>query len=1040
MSSIVLSDEFLAKVAGWDVLKQARGTVAAGKVLSSEWKEPVLRGVVQEGTTSYRCGLIIKSALDIENLCTCRASRSWGTICAHSVAAGLHHLRGQNRELVPSIAATSKPRPAAAPKAPKTFRRIRREPGGTPVVLHLIFPPNIDPALAKGRSMIFFEAEWKEGRSPLDVLPQERNFSIAPEDAAILDAIEDLAGDTPGMLQITNGQLTGLLEKLVDHPRLYLGKSESITVARDPLQPALKATLEPNGEIALALQKPLTNGPLLRGTTVWLYSDRTFRRIHLPAAAAGLLDGPVRISREQIPFFLSQDWPAMAGAVSANFTLDDFRLSTPVPGIRLDLTGGLAGLQGALSFTYAGRTVTKESGAFWMPDPSNPKHYLARHLEAERAAQARLTRAGFTGPHAEGTFQLAGQNAVLNFFARDFSRLEREWKVTLEERLQRSTAQNLERIEPRFEVAPSGEQWFDFGVIYEGDGGTRYSNTDVQALLRSGQSHKRLPNGKFAIIDTGAVEELQEVLLDCSPRQHEQGYRIANAQAGFLANALGENPAWKIRAPEQWRSRATAHSGEARMPVPPLGHLEEILRPYQKHGVAWLEFLRQNHFGGILADEMGLGKTLQALAFLHSVRARTSPSERRPSLIVCPTSLVFNWLAEARRFTPDLKAIGLHGARRHEKFAELAQADLLVTSYALIRRDLEAYGGTEFDTVVLDEAQHIKNRQTQNAQAVKALRTRNRLVLTGTPLENSVLDLWSIFDFLMPGYLGTAADFKERYEAPIAREKNAEAQARLARRVRPFLLRRLKKEVAKDLPEKIEQVSFCELTAEQQEIYQKVLEAGRKEVLEAVGDQGAQKSRMVILTALLRLRQVCCDLRLLELEKVAATNSSKVELFHELLQEVLDGGHRVLVFSQFVKMLHLLRDALDQQQIKYAYLDGSTVDRAKVVQDFQSNRDVPVFLISLKAGGVGLNLTAADTVIHFDPWWNPAVEAQATDRAHRIGQTQVVTSYKLIARGTVEEKILNLQNRKRELIAATLSGEEDLASALTWEELQGLLE
>ncbi len=1039
MSSIILSDEFLAKIAGWDVLKQARGAVAAGKVLSSEWKEPVLRGVVQEGTTSYRCGLVIKSALDIENLCTCRVSRSWGTICAHSVAAGLHHLRSQNRELVPSTPAARRAAPAA-PKAPKAFRRIRREPGAASLALHLIFPPNLDQAIAKGRSMIFFEAEWPGGRSPLDALPQDRNFSIATEDGAILDAIEDLAGDTPGVLQVTGAQLAALLEKLAGHPRLHFGRHDSIEVGREPCVPDLRATLEGNGEIVLSLAKPLTAGALVRGASVWIYAGQTFRRVLLPSVAAGLLDGPVRIAREQIPLFLSRDWPALAASVSANFTLEDFRLSTPRPEIRLDLTGGLAGLQGTLLFGYAGRTVTKESGTFWMPDPADPKHYLARHLDAERSAQARLTRAGFTGPHAEGSYQLAGQNSVLNFFARDFGRLEREWKVTLEERLQRSTAQNLERIEPRFEVTPSGEQWFDLGVVYEGTGGTRYSNTDIQSLLRSGQGHQRLPNGKFAIIDTGAVEELQEVLLDCSPRQHEQGYRIANAQAGFLADALGENPAWKIRAPETWRARALTHSGEAKMPVPPLGSLEEVLRPYQKQGVGWLEFLRQNGFSGILADEMGLGKTLQALAFLRSVRERLPASERRPSMIVCPTSLVFNWLAEARRFTPELKVLALHGARRHELFAELAQADLVVTSYALIRRDLESYGGTEFDTVVLDEAQHIKNRQTQNAQAVKALRARHRLVLTGTPLENSVLDLWSIFDFLMPGYLGSAADFKERYEAPIAREKNAEAQARLARRVRPFLLRRLKKEVAKDLPEKIEQVSFCELTPEQQEIYQKVLEAGRKEVLDAAGQPGAQKSRMVILTALLRLRQVCCDLRLLELENTAAANSGKVELFHELLQEVLDGGHRVLVFSQFVKMLHLLRDALDQQQIKYAYLDGSTVDRAKVVQEFQTSRDVPVFLISLKAGGVGLNLTAADTVIHFDPWWNPAVEAQATDRAHRIGQTQVVTSYKLIARGTVEEKILNLQNRKRELIAATLSGEEDLAAALTWEELQGLLQ
>jgi SNF2 family DNA or RNA helicase len=313
-------------------------------------------------------------------------------------------------------------------------------------------------------------------------------------------------------------------------------------------------------------------------------------------------------------------------------------------------------------------------------------------------------------------------------------------------------------------------------------------------------------------------------------------------------------------------------------------------------------------------------------------------------------------------------------------------------------------------------------------------------VLTGTPLENSVLDLWSIFDFLMPGYLGAAKDFRERYEIPIAKEKNAEAQARLARRLRPFLLRRLKREVAADLPEKIEQVSFCELTPEQRCVYQQVIEASRKEVLDAVGAQGLAKSRMVVLTALLRLRQVCCDLRLLKLENVnPASASGKLDLFAELLEEVVDGGHRALVFSQFTEMLSLLKARLTEEKIEFCYLDGATTNRGAVVERFQRDATIPVFLISLKAGGTGLNLTGADMVIHFDPWWNPAVEAQATDRAHRIGQTKVVTSYKLITRDTVEEKILALQNRKRDVIQATLGGEEAFAAALNWEEIQELL-
>jgi SNF2 family DNA or RNA helicase len=341
---------------------------------------------------------------------------------------------------------------------------------------------------------------------------------------------------------------------------------------------------------------------------------------------------------------------------------------------------------------------------------------------------------------------------------------------------------------------------------------------------------------------------------------------------------------------------------------------------------------------------------------------------------------------------------------------------------------------------VLDEAQHIKNRETQNARAVKAVRSRQRFVLTGTPLENSVLDLWSILDFLMPGYLGSVKDFRERYEVPITRDRDVTVQARLVRRVRPFILRRLKRDVAAELPDKLEQVLFCDLTGDQAAVYREVLEASRREVLNAEGEGGTARSRMVVLNALLRLRQVCCDLRLLDLDGIDAANASgKGDLFGELLDEVIDGGHRVLVFSQFVTMLKLLREKLDAGGVRYCYLDGSTTDRGRVIEGFQRDSRIPVFLISLKAGGVGLNLTGADTVVHFDPWWNPAVEDQATDRAHRIGQTRVVTSYKLIARGTVEEKILKLQERKRELFKGVLDGEDAFTSALSWDEMRELL-
>ena len=1058
--TVELTEQFLAGAAGWEAMKQARGLLAADRVLSSNWTPPVLKGVVQEGSMSYRAGLVIKSERDIENICSCRQAREWGTICPHSVGVGLHHLRRLAREsgatpaAEPSVGAAhpkTAPQAVARPKPPgKRVTRSASENSGEPAEIFVVFPPNLVAALERGKVMLCLEGAWSGGRAPLNSLPPNRPFNFSTQDTTLLDAVELLAGgDTPALLVLGTKDFADLLPALVGHPRLTLGKTVDLNVSTTPWPIPLKATLEPNGEIVLRLKPGAT--PLLIEQT-WIFRNNTFQPTSLPESCRPLLRGPLRFSRAQVPQFLSRDWPQLTGSgtggqadnpgaapvVEANFRLEDFTLEPQPPRFLLHLAGGLGQMHAQLQCAYGARIltvgVTSPDDSLWMPDPDSPTRYGTRDLAAERTALGRLLRAGFAGPDPQGRYRVVGENAVLNFLAREFPRLQKEWRVTLSEQLERTTTEKIERVEPRFEITSSGMQWFDLSVSFESAEGQSFAPAEIQRLLLGGQSHLRLRNGKTALIDTGGVAELQEVLLDCAPEQFQGRYRLAQRQAGFLEATL-QQQGWQAQAPANWRERARQQAGETKLQCPPLGNLEDVLRPYQKEGVAWLSFLRANDFGGILADEMGLGKTLQALAFLRSLTL-ASGAPRPVTLVICPTSLVFNWAAESQKFTPELRVLALHGSERHTRFDQIPDSDLVVTSYALLRRDLERYRQFEFDTVVLDEAQHIKNRQTQNAQAVKSIRARHRLVLTGTPLENSVLDLWSIFDFLMPGYLGTAKDFRERYELPITREKNSDAQARLTRRLRPFLLRRLKRDVAKDLPEKIEQISFCELTDDQRAVYQQLMQASRQEVFAA--DPGSGQSRMVALNALLRLRQACCDLRLLKLENLdPATASGKLDLFGELLEEVLDGGHRVLVFSQFVSMLTLLREALDAQKVEYCYLDGSTTDRGAVVNRFQQSA-VPVFLISLKAGGVGLNLSGADTVVHFDPWWNPAVEDQATDRAHRIGQTRVVTSYKLITRDTVEEKILQLQNRKREVIRATLGGEEQFVEALTWEEIREL--
>jgi SNF2 family DNA or RNA helicase len=471
-------------------------------------------------------------------------------------------------------------------------------------------------------------------------------------------------------------------------------------------------------------------------------------------------------------------------------------------------------------------------------------------------------------------------------------------------------------------------------------------------------------------------------------------------------------------------------------------NLKAQLRPYQEQGFHWLWFLHEIGSGGVLADDMGLGKTVQTLALLLAVKNEDSKIEgkRKPfkALIVAPTSVVTNWLREMDKFAPSLRHALWHGAERKERQDELEDADVVVTSYALLRRDEELLKEIDWRYVIVDEAQQIKNPLSATARAAKRLRADRRLALSGTPIENRLSEIWSIFDFVSPGLLGPLDKFEERYSRPIDAGDKAAAE-RLRATIHPFILRRTKAEVAKDLPEKIETDQFCELTGEQAALYAAVLKEVRAQVMGEVERHGLARSHIQILAGLTRLRQAACDPRLLGLPReFGDEDSGKLVALRDLVQTSIEGGHKVLVFSQFVSMLQLVRRAMDEDKVPYEYLDGSTKDRSERVDHFQEDDGPPVFLISLKAGGSGLNLTAADTVIHFDPWWNPAVEDQATDRAHRIGQTKVVTTYRLIAKGTIEEKILELAEKKRELVGAVLAEDVGGAKKLTKGDLEDL--
>ena len=464
------------------------------------------------------------------------------------------------------------------------------------------------------------------------------------------------------------------------------------------------------------------------------------------------------------------------------------------------------------------------------------------------------------------------------------------------------------------------------------------------------------------------------------------------------------------------------------------GGLRASLRPYQQAGLSWMQFLREYGFGGILADDMGLGKTIQTLA--HILVEKEAGRLDAPALVVAPTSLMGNWQAEAARFAPGLRVLLLHGKERGALFGEVSGADLVLTTYALLGRDEEALRTQRFHLLILDEAQYIKNSRSRAAQVACLLEARHRLCLTGTPVQNHLGELWSQFHFLMPGLLGDEKTFRTRFRKPIEQQGDSRRKEQLVRRVRPFMLRRTKDKVATELPPKTEIVLPVEFGAAQRDLYETVRLAMDRKVRDEIDRKGLARSQIVILDALLKLRQVCCDPRLLK-KGAADAGSAKLDALLELLDTLLSEGRKVLVFSQFTSMLALVGEALRARDVAFSVLTGDTVDRAAPIAAFQEG-SAQVFLISLKAGGVGLNLTAADTVIHYDPWWNPASENQATDRAWRIGQEQPVFVYKLLARGTLEEKIQDMQRRKGELANAVLDGGPGLSVALGLEDLQAI--
>ncbi|MDB5309748.1 MAG: SNF2-related protein [Gemmataceae bacterium] len=832
---------------------------------------------------------------------------------------------------------------------------------------------------------------------------------------------------------------------LLDAVLPLLARTDRVRLRRDPRRPDLEGVtpdLDPPWELALAVTRgdagkkwvlagtlrrgdetmPLSEPALLvpgavfwdgrfarlddAGAFVWVPVLRRVGKIEVPVARADDLLGQLlqmpRLPRLDLPEELRYTEQTVPPRPRLVVKAAKQHYGTPL-------------LHADLSFDYDGQVVPARPPGRGIYRPDD-KRFLPRDPAAEQAAARELTRLGLRPGWSGGGETLELKSAQLPKLVREL--VPAGWKVEAEGKLYRQAGEFKLTVH-------SDRDWFDLSATADFEGRSVPLPRLLEALNR-GESTVVLDDGSLGMVPEDWLKKYG-LIARMGTIQGDQ-VRFGRAQVGVLDALLASRP--EITFDKQFaRARDELRKFEGIAPADAPPGFKGELRGYQHEGLGWLRFLRKFGFGGCLADEMGLGKTVQVLAFLAGRRAG-------PALVVVPRSLVFNWKQEAARFAPRLKVLDHTGPARDRTGAGFKAHDIVLTTYGTLRNDAETFAGFRFDTCVLDESQAAKNAETETAKAVKLIQADHRLALSGTPVENHLGELWTLFDFLNPGMLGRAVLFGGG--TGPARNPDAETREILARALRPFILRRTKDQVAKDLPAKTEQTVYCDLEPAQRRLYDELRDHYRQALLARVDAVGLGRSKIQVLEALLRLRQAACHPGLIDKKRTAET-SAKLDVLLPQLTELAESGHKALVFSQFTSLLAIVRSRLDADGVAYEYLDGRTRDRAARVERFQTDPACRLFLVSLKAGGVGLNLTAAEYVFLLDPWWNPAVEAQAIDRTHRIGQTRPVFAYRLIARGTVEEKVLALQQSKRELADAILGGDGRLITDLKREDLELLL-
>ncbi len=986
--------------------------------------------------------------------CTCRDSYQWFA-CRHRVAAfmGLReHLKQHPPKLwkvVLEQAARTPARRAAAHQAPIVFSLQERYDNWTilPYTVAARYFSSGQLGDQEAVAGAIEEHKLSVQARPLRSRVSRQSYPNASEGAI---AAANLAFGSPfsGYGYGREDAYDDAVLPFLPGCLVYLGDESDPLQQRIEVLPdigVVEATLSQGDDGIQVVAQVSVGGrtlPLRRGEVLvivpqppWLLLDHTLVQVKpLDGLVAALLNYPqLVIPTEDEDEFLETHLLPLSESVALRGDLVRWEEVDLDPAPRLYLAEAEGELQAELRFGYGAYEVHYDKQ---LPASSTRRKpgermlaRIKRRPEREQEAWQALSSYGLKRGPTPPVFILRKTTHPVDFLLHQVPRLAQAGYTVYGEEALTSARVNRNTPTISFNVKSSID-WFDVSAVVN-YGDLAVALKDIRQAIRRREKYVKLADGSIGALPEEWIARYRHLLA--LGEEHDGELRFSKHHITLLDQLLSDSD--RARADEEFQRRREKLRGfEGIEPEPlPSGFVGE-LRPYQKFGYDWLHFLREYGFGGCLADDMGTGKTIQALAFLQSLYERDPMNPA--TLIVMPRSLLFNWQREAERFTPELKVYVHADQGRSEEATAFGAHDLVLTTYGTMLRDVQLLRQYEFSYVILDESQAIKNPLAETSKAARLLRGAHRLVLTGTPIENSTLELWSQFAFLNPGLLGNLDYFREEFVSPIERQQDSEVAQFLRKMVYPFILRRTKDQVAADLPPRTERVLVSDMEPAQRKLYDKQRDYYRALLLRLIDHEGLGDARMQILEGLLRLRQICNHPRLVD-EKFKGT-SGKFELLLETLDTLQAEGHRALVFSQFVQMLTLVRQALDERGIPYAYLDGQTRNRQEVVDQFQGDDSLPFFLISLKAGGVGLNLTAADYVIHIDPWWNPAVEMQATDRAHRIGQDKPVFVYKLVARDSVEEKILQLQERKRELVAQLIGAEGGVFKSLTREDVEVL--